>query len=164
MNDFIVRLTPSGHVDEVILASASFSMLRTGISRYRLNASSSALKNIALELWTSKKGQIKAFIENEEDWMSVSWKTDGILERLHVDKCSIHLEQMDRGFYWIGLSREDDTVNIQLTTKGYIKSKIVESNISASLKAQRFREWVRKQPQTGISLPDEACDRGSIYE
>ncbi|MGK7912324.1 MAG: hypothetical protein AB4050_12735 [Synechococcus sp.] len=31
-------------------------------------------------------------------------------------------------------------------------------------KARKFREWVSQQPETGISLPDEAFDRGSIYE
>lgn len=35
---------------------------------------------------------------------------------------------------------------------------------SPSEKARNFREWVSQRWQTGISLPDEAFDRGSIYE
>lgn len=35
---------------------------------------------------------------------------------------------------------------------------------SPSEKARKFREWVSQRSQTGISLPDEAFDRGSIYE
>lgn len=31
-------------------------------------------------------------------------------------------------------------------------------------RAQDFRSWVAQLPQTRSSLPDEAFDRGSIYE
>ncbi|MCG6138417.1 MAG: hypothetical protein MET45_27975 [Nostoc sp. LLA-1] len=31
-------------------------------------------------------------------------------------------------------------------------------------RAQDFRGWVEQLPKTSISLPDEAFDRGSIYE
>ena len=27
-----------------------------------------------------------------------------------------------------------------------------------------FRAWVERLPKTGLSLGDEACDRGSIYD
>lgn len=35
---------------------------------------------------------------------------------------------------------------------------------SPSEKAREFREWVSQESETGMSLPDEAFDRGSIYE
>ena len=31
-------------------------------------------------------------------------------------------------------------------------------------RAQDFRTWVEQLPKTNLSLPDEACDRASIYE
>ncbi|MBE9115420.1 hypothetical protein IQ249_05850 [Lusitaniella coriacea LEGE 07157] len=31
-------------------------------------------------------------------------------------------------------------------------------------RAQDFLAWVEQLPKTGVSLPDEAFDRGSIYE
>ena len=31
-------------------------------------------------------------------------------------------------------------------------------------RAQEFREWVAGLPKTSVSLPDEAFDRGGIYE
>jgi hypothetical protein len=31
-------------------------------------------------------------------------------------------------------------------------------------RAQDFRVWVEQLPKTGLSLPDEAFDRSSIYE
>ncbi|BFM38215.1 unknown protein [Synechocystis sp. LKSZ1] len=31
-------------------------------------------------------------------------------------------------------------------------------------RAQSFRAWVEQLPKTGLSLPDEAFDRASIYE
>lgn len=31
-------------------------------------------------------------------------------------------------------------------------------------RAQDFRTWVEQLPKTDLSLPDEACDRASIYE
>ena len=31
-------------------------------------------------------------------------------------------------------------------------------------RAQNFRAWAQQLPKTGLSLPDVACDRASIYE
>lgn len=31
-------------------------------------------------------------------------------------------------------------------------------------RSQDFRAWVMQLPSTGLSLPDTACDRSSIYE
>lgn len=31
-------------------------------------------------------------------------------------------------------------------------------------RAKDFQAWVEQLPKTGLSLPDDACDRGNIYE
>lgn len=43
-------------------------------------------------------------------------------------------------------------------------SDLQEKEIAAVDQLQRFREWANHSPLTGISLPDEAFDRGNIYD
>lgn len=50
------------------------------------------------------------------------------------------------------------------------QSKQVESSVSLGQRAtpaeraREFREWVSQLPRSGVSLPDEAFSRDSIYE
>ena len=55
-----------------------------------------------------------------------------------------------------------DTINSVNRDEDSVISSVRGS--SPSEKARKFREWVSLRSQTGISLPDEAFDRGSIYE
>ena len=54
-----------------------------------------------------------------------------------------------------------DTANSVNRAEGSVISSVKGG--SPLEKARKFREWVSQQPQTGISLPDKAFDRGSIY-
>ncbi|MEA5550307.1 hypothetical protein VB713_04790 [Anabaena cylindrica UHCC 0172] len=46
----------------------------------------------------------------------------------------------------------------------YSLSVSPKSDAEPETRAREFREWVSQIPETGLSLPDEAFNRDSIYE
>jgi hypothetical protein len=51
----------------------------------------------------------------------VAVASDGALDALHAEDCRVHVERMDRGVWWAGLSRFDEHWAITLHTPGYIR-------------------------------------------
>jgi len=53
---------------------------------------------------------------------------------------------------------------IKSSTQNWMKTTTSVQQSTPAQRAQDFREWVAGLPKTGISLPDEAFDRESIYK
>lgn len=52
---------------------------------------------------------------------------DGALLSLRAEHCAVRLEQVSRGHYWTGLSRDDaSTCHTDFTTRGYLKCVLTE--------------------------------------
>lgn len=77
-----------------------------------------------MALWTSRKGRIETVLDHAEEWVGASFGSNGQLQLLEAKNCTFHLEQLDRGHYWIGITYEDgQTVDVTLSTNGYLKTK-----------------------------------------
>ena len=63
---------------------------------------------MSLEIWTTAKARIS--VRLDDDIGAPSWfvlRTDReILESLMAKDCAVHLEQLDRGHYFLGLRYE----------------------------------------------------------
>lgn len=55
-------------------------------------------------------------------------------------------------------------VQSQQTPKAVSNPESSKDKAAAAERLQRFREWIVSRLHTGISLPDEAFDRGTIYD
>ena len=53
---------------------------------------------------------------------------------------------------------------IEFQTKQVSYAGLFWQEATPEARTKEFREWVSQLPQTGLSLPDEAFDRDSIYE
>ena len=53
---------------------------------------------------------------------------------------------------------------IEFQTKQVSYAGAFWQEVTPEARTKEFREWVSQLPQTGLSLPDEAFDRDSIYE
>ena len=54
--------------------------------------------------------------------------------------------------------------SIKAQTEQLIKTAPYWQRATPSERSQEFRNWVAELPRTGLSLPNEAFDRDSIYE
>lgn len=128
----LIGLTPSKLVDEIFIYATHVDIFRIGHARYKITVCGLNNENIELALWTSRIGCIKTIVGDAENWVSFSIEDEGILKWFKAYKCCFHLEQMDRGHYWIGFSRNNSFVHVRMLTHGYIKVKLVRSNIAIS--------------------------------
>jgi len=53
---------------------------------------------------------------------------------------------------------------VKFQTQNLAQSVPFWQRATSTERAQDFLAWVEQLPKTGVSLPDEAFDRGSIYE
>lgn len=125
-------LCPAGVVDEVVVECAEIELQRSGAARYLLSIRGGQGEAVDLVLWTSQRGCIEVRVRDQKDWVTVTFGADGTLEMLIAKMCLVHLEQMDRRCYWIGLSRGDSYTHIDFWTRGYIKTKIIHSTVAVS--------------------------------
>ena len=127
-----VNVLPSGLLDELVVSDCDFEIRRTGQAKYRLTARPDPADPYVVDLWTSKLGTIKTVVRDIEAWVTVYMDADGSLRILRAADCGLHLEQMTRGNYWMGLDRADSHVHVNMSTSGYLKARIVNPGDDAS--------------------------------
>jgi hypothetical protein len=121
-------LTPTGFVDDLFIERATLEITRTGDARYSFVATATEGAT-SIEIWTTKDAQISVRTDDaqcEQGWISI--ETEGeVLRSLRATDCSVHLEQLDRRHYFLGLYRGADEVRLQLHAPGYIKVRTVQT-------------------------------------
>lgn len=124
----------SQFVDDLFLDVADFRVVSVGNERYEITAALPNRQRILIAIRTARKGRIDTSIEADSEVLvrlphQVS--AEGRLSLLEVSSCSMHLEQMARGHYWLGLTIDGlDTVHIDFTTRGYLKVACAERSPS----------------------------------
>lgn len=129
MSEPRINQLPSGLIDELFVEQCGIELRRTGDARYSIGLFFSDQGRIEVELWTSRTGRIETVLENAEEWIGASFGPGGQLQSLDAKDCTFHLEQLDRGHYWIGLTCEDgQTVDVRFSTNGYLKTRLVSNH------------------------------------
>jgi hypothetical protein len=121
------ELTASGFVDDMFLEHATLEITRTGVARYSFIATTTD-GAISLEIWTTVKARISVRIDDDigvHSWFVLRTERE-ILESLTAKDCAVHLEQLDRGHYFLGLCRGPDEIRLHLDAPGYIKARPVD--------------------------------------
>jgi hypothetical protein len=120
------HLTPAGFVDDLFVERATLEIRSSGSARYSFVATMSD-EMVSVDIWTTEKARISVRIDDggDRDWITI--RTDGeVLESLTAVNCAVHLEQLDRGHYFLGLYRGADEVRLHLRAPGHIKVRPVE--------------------------------------
>ena len=84
---------------------------------------------------TTRKNRIVATTDTddhalERTWYRIARTIDGSLALFEADACRMHLEQMHRGHYWLGLTALDamtTDVHLHFTTSGRLKAGMIDS-------------------------------------
>lgn len=118
----------NGSIDEIFLENTNVSISRTGLAKFRFKLKKQ--KAITFDLWTSKKGTIKFNFSDGQisDWISIEKIDDDTINDIKAEHCSFHLEHCDRGLYYLSLNKKDENIKILISTKGYIKTMLVEND------------------------------------
>ncbi|MBR8836781.1 MAG: hypothetical protein DSM106950_22885 [Stigonema ocellatum SAG 48.90 = DSM 106950] len=58
----------------------------------------------------------------------------------------------------------DFIASIKFQSRQVASSVPIWQKLTPAERAKEFREWVSQLPKSGVSLPDEALSRDSIYE
>lgn len=123
---------PDGErVDEVLVENAAVLLSRSGVSRYRLRVESRT-EALELEIWTAPHEQL--VVDTDEPpppWGSVQRAPDVAVAVVRALDVIVHLEHMDRGYYWLGVSRIDSWA-IRFRSKESVKSRVLASSGSRS--------------------------------
>ncbi len=105
-------------------------VVRSGVARYEMRVQPLTGTGYLIKLWTSLKGHIHTrldidFVASIPPWLRVTGESVDELEMLEAKECSFHLEHMDRGHYWLGITgKNGQHATIDFTTRGYLKTSI----------------------------------------
>lgn len=120
-----VALRPNGTIDEVWADAVEVRFTRTGDSRYVVRVRGT--EDAEILLWTTRKQQIRLCPLDPAPpaWIVLELADAGELRGLSATACALHVEQMDRASYFVGLSRDDAHFGLHLVTHGYLKARFV---------------------------------------
>lgn len=117
-------------VDDLFLDVADLRVVSVGNERYEITAVLPNRQRILIAMRTARKGRIDTSIEADSEVLARlrhEVSAEGRLSLLEVSSCSMHLEQMARGYYWLGLTIDGlGAVRIDFTTTGYLKVTFAE--------------------------------------
>ena len=129
-----ITLFASGDlVDEIVLAAGSIELRRVGAAQYvaRLVEGSEAAE---VELWTTAKGSIDVAPRDPHDpepkWLQLAVDATGALVSITAQDVDVHIEHLDRGAYFVGLTKRDDLWTVNLVSDGYIKTRVLSSTVA----------------------------------
>jgi hypothetical protein len=99
-------------------------VLRVGLARYEARfTEGKAITQV--EFWTTKKGRINVNTSPElPEWAHLKTTEHSTLESLSAQEVDVHIEHMDRGHYFVGLTRMKVCWRLSLVTCGYIKMQV----------------------------------------
>jgi hypothetical protein len=127
MDEFRLNLFTDGSlIDELWTGVGGVAIVLTGAARYEISAGCDSGRQLAVLLWTSGRGTITTQVRDPGQWAISRLGADGNLQALTATNCSVHLEHMDRGHYWLGLDHSSgETMHIDLLTPGYLKTRLL---------------------------------------
>ncbi len=111
-------------IGDLVVDAVSLEITRTGEARYRIDVAGEV--RLAIELWTARKARLEvACPDSPPAWIRLTVTPDGELDVLRATDCQLHLEQMDRRTYCLGLSSGGDFWGFFLSSPAYAKARIV---------------------------------------
>ena len=123
---------PTGLVDDLLVEPTSFTISQTSEAQYEFRFELTESSVLLVRLWTTKKGKIEALLGTEAlnapaPGIRCIASPEGRLISLEALNCGVHLEQMDRGHYWLGMFAPDsDLIHVNFHAHGYIESAAEE--------------------------------------
>jgi hypothetical protein len=90
-------------VDDFVIHDANVLLVRSGVSRFRLRAESRT-EAIHIEISSSRALTVDCD-EPVPTWASIQRAAHDAFAVVRVRNVTAHLEQMDRGLYWLGVGR-----------------------------------------------------------
>jgi hypothetical protein len=125
-----VNHVQSKFVDDLLFGVTDLRLVSVGLAKYEITATLPHGREVLIVLRTAQKGRICTSIETGRKAIAqlrYELSAEGTLSLLEIPSCSMHLEQMSRGHYWLGLTTAgQDTVHINFTTPGYLKVTAAE--------------------------------------
>jgi len=130
MGQFSLQKFQNGQLVDDFAASPCDVLVRlVGDARYEILAECEFGRTVSVALWTTRKGKIITRVSRAGEvapWGNTEQDVDGTLHQLVATECSLHLEHMDRGHYWLGLDHEDGSaMHVNFSTPGYLKTKVL---------------------------------------
>ncbi len=119
-----LNLFESDLIDEMVIEGCSIRVNKIGCAKYLFEVL--VEKNFKFELWTTRKGFIEFNLISADipDWLSVQSEYDP-LTNLAATGCNVQIEHCDRGLYYVEISRNQESSCLQISTKGYLKAKLI---------------------------------------
>jgi len=113
-------------IADLVVGPGTLSITLVGTSCYEISMLCETGRQLTLAIWTTQKGKINPQLRDGRMWAVARLGADGNLDTLSVSDCLMHLEHMDRGCYWVGLSHASgDTMSIGFLTPGYLKTRVL---------------------------------------
>ena len=125
-----IDLLKSGLIDDLVVDARVVRLTRSGDAKYRLEIEGEA--GLQIEVWTTKKSRL--LVEEHEpppEWVIPVMRSGESLDQLEATNCVVHLEQMDRRSYFLGLSRELHSWGMSFSSPAYAKARVVSASPSA---------------------------------
>jgi hypothetical protein len=123
-----IELLRNGLVDDLVVEATMVRLVRSGDARCRIEVQGQT--DLEIEVWTTRKSRLLVR-ENESPpkWITPVARTGEDLDQVEATHCLVHLEQMDRCSYFLGLSREDDAWGLSLSSPAYTKARVVVADV-----------------------------------
>ena len=125
-------------IDDLSLDVAFLRVAKIGLAKYEIATTSLADGELSIDLWTSKKGRIETVVCDAvaASEMFKLLANQGSLALLEVVRCNVHLENLTRGHYWLGITLSSgELVHVDFTTRGYLKAVVRAHPTRASIAA-----------------------------
>lgn len=122
-------------IDELFLDLRSLCITMATPSIYDIDARLDDGRDRRIVIRTTRKNRIHATTEPDDHaleraWYRIARAFDGSLALLEADACRMHLEQMHRGHYWLGLTAPDamsEAMHLHFTTTGRLTAVMIDS-------------------------------------
>lgn len=147
-----IDLLKNGLIDDLFVEASVVRVTRSGDARFTIDLQGEA--DLQIEVWTTKKSSLLA--EEREpppEWIGPVAKCDGLVEKLEATSCLLHLEQMDRRSYFLGLSREGDSWGLTFSSPAYVKARVLSN-------AETERSAIIVRSHEPVVAPPEAVAAG----
>ena len=120
----------SKFIDDLFLDVRGLRVVSVGNAKYEITATLPHGREALIVVRTAQKGRISTSIETGREAIAqlcYELSAEGTLSLLEISACSMHLEQMTRGHFWLDLTANGQhMVHINFTTSGYLKVTAAE--------------------------------------
>ena len=124
-------LQPNGAVDDLVVDSVSLEIARVGDVHYELRVDGTA--RVVISFWTTRKARVLVDAWGDRpSWTHLDVGPFGELVAFRALDCNLHFEQLDRGTYFLRVSRDRVHWGLNLRAHGYIASRVEPSSTDAT--------------------------------